>query len=85
MQIQLRFFAALREQLNLAEQSVEVPEEVRDVGQLRVWLAARGAPWSEALGVQRSVRTACQLQMCDADTPLSAGCEVAFFPPVTGG
>jgi molybdopterin synthase sulfur carrier subunit len=28
---------------------------------------------------------ACNQHMAEPDTPISEGCEVAFFPPVTGG
>ena len=33
----------------------------------------------------RSLRMACNQLMADETTPLHEGCEVAFFPPVTGG
>ncbi|MBI3285262.1 MAG: molybdopterin converting factor subunit 1 [Burkholderiales bacterium] len=85
MNIQLRFFASVREKLGLAEQSVSLPPEVQTVGQVRHWLIARGDVWAEVLAEGRALRTACNQQMCDAATRLSEGCEVAFFPPVTGG
>jgi molybdopterin synthase sulfur carrier subunit len=46
---------------------------------------ARGGVWEDALGDGRAVRMACNQRMCDAQTPVVDGAEVAFFPPVTGG
>ncbi|MES2739701.1 MAG: molybdopterin converting factor subunit 1 [Pseudomonadota bacterium] len=85
MTITLRFFASVREALGSSHETLSVPAGVETVGQLRSHLVARGAPWSEALGQQRALRMACDQIMCEAGTALREGCEVAFFPPVTGG
>ncbi len=85
MNITLRFFASVREALGTSLETLSVPAGVDNVGRLRGHLIARGAPWSEALGEQRALRMACNQIMCQAETALSEGCEVAFFPPVTGG
>jgi molybdopterin synthase sulfur carrier subunit len=55
------------------------------VGQVRNLLIARGGAWEQALAGNRALRMACNQQMCDAAAPLADHCEVAFFPPVTGG
>jgi molybdopterin synthase sulfur carrier subunit len=52
---------------------------------LRHHLRERGEAWAAALAPGRALRMACNQQMADEATPLSEGCEVAFFPPVTGG
>lgn len=83
--IQLRFFASVREKLGMTELTVSVPDQIKTVGDLRQWLAERGEVWAEVLAEGRALRTACQQQMCDADTLLREGVEIAFFPPVTGG
>ncbi len=85
MKIELRYFASLREALGVAAESLELPPTVCRVGQLRQLLQARGEVWQTALGTQRALRTACNHQICNDDMPLSEGCEIAFFPPVTGG
>ncbi|AOY93609.1 molybdopterin converting factor subunit 1 [Cupriavidus sp. USMAA2-4] len=85
MKIELRYFASVREQLGRAGEQAEVPVEVADVGQLRQWLRARGGVWEAALGEGRALRMAVDHAVARADTPLADGCEVAFFPPVTGG
>lgn len=85
MNIQLRFFASVREKLGCAEESAVLPEHVKTVGQVRAWLMQRGQPWDGVLAEGRALRMAYNHQMCEADTPIADGGEVAFFPPVTGG
>ncbi|MDE2610861.1 MAG: molybdopterin converting factor subunit 1 [Burkholderiales bacterium] len=85
MKIELRFFASVREALGTAQETVEVPESVHTVGDVRAWLRERGAAWQETLAEGKALRTAYNHQMCGPATRLSEQCEVAFFPPVTGG
>jgi len=85
MQITILYFAALREALGTGRETVDLPEDVAKAGQLRTWLRERGGAWAETLDDNRSVRIAVNQAMARADTPLQAGAEVAFFPPVTGG
>lgn len=85
MSITILYFAALREALGTGRETVELPEGVVTAGQLRLWLRERGGAWAEALDEKRSIRVAVDQAMARADTPLRAGAEVAFFPPVTGG
>lgn len=85
MNITLRFFASVRETVKASQETAAVPLSVATVGALRTHLASRGGAWTEALAPERALRMAYNQIMCDADTVLTEGCEVAFFPPVTGG
>ncbi|WP_114810762.1 molybdopterin converting factor subunit 1 [Paraburkholderia kururiensis] len=85
MKIQLKFFASVREALGVAHESVEVPDGIATVGDVRDWLRARGGVWTDTLAEGRALRMACNHVMTDAGTRVTDGCEVAFFPPVTGG
>ncbi len=85
MKIQLRFFASIREKLATSEETVDLPAQIKTVGDVRQWLIARGGVWAEALAEGRALRMAYQQQMTDAGTVIEDGAEVAFFPPVTGG
>ncbi|ESJ15547.1 molybdopterin converting factor subunit 1 [Cupriavidus gilardii] len=85
MQIELRFFASVREQLGVAQERVELPDTVATVGQVRQWLRDRGGVWQEALAEGRALRMAVDHAVARADTAVADGSEVAFFPPVTGG
>jgi molybdopterin synthase sulfur carrier subunit len=85
MEITLRFFASVREALGTTQESLAVPAGVTTVGAVRQHLVGRGGAWAEALSEERPLRMAFNHVMCSPDTPLQAGGEVAFFPPVTGG
>jgi molybdopterin synthase sulfur carrier subunit len=85
MKIQLRFFASVREKLGTSEETVMLPEQVKTVGDVRLWLVARGGVWAEVLAEGRALRMAYNQQMTEAATSIVDGAEVAFFPPVTGG
>lgn len=85
MMINLRFFASVREAVGASSEVVSVPADATTVGDVRALLVARGGTWAEALGAGRALRMACNQVMCGPETPLQEGCEVAFFPPVTGG
>lgn len=84
MTIKILYFAALRDVLGTAGESLALPPGVSSVGELRRFLAGRGEPW-QVLGADRNVRAARNQRMADAGEPIAAGDEVAFFPPVTGG
>ncbi|AMO99957.1 molybdopterin converting factor, subunit 1 [Collimonas arenae] len=85
MKIQLRFFASIREALNLSQETLEVPAAVATVGDVRAYLRARGGVWAEVLADGRALRMAFNQELASADTVLADNGEVAFFPPVTGG
>ncbi len=81
--VTVRYFASLREALGPNE---TVPLAAGStLGQLRDALIARGGAHAEALARGRAVRCALNQAMADEATPVPAGAEVAFFPPVTGG
>jgi molybdopterin synthase sulfur carrier subunit len=82
--VQLRFFASVREAVGTGSESLSTRSAT--ASDLRDELIARGGGWAESLARGRAVRMALdQLMLQDESTPLTDGCEVAFFPPVTGG
>ncbi len=85
MKLHVLYFAALRERVGCADETVDVPQQVDTVARLRSWLAQRGEPWGDALADTRHVRAAVDQTMVDDRHALHDGAEVAFFPPVTGG
>ncbi|MFL1453929.1 molybdopterin converting factor subunit 1 [Marinobacter sp. GN3S48] len=79
----VHFFARLREEL--ATDSLTLPARPdATAGQVLSELAAKGGPWAQLDGKQ-PVMIAVNQAMAKPETPLKAGDEVAFFPPVTGG
>ena len=85
MHVQLRFFASVREILETAQESILLPEHVRTVGDVRHFLCGRGGVWEKALNEKQPLRMACNQEMATPAMSISDGCEIAFFPPVTGG
>ncbi len=85
MKLHVLYFAALRERVGRSDETVNAPDGVTTVAQLRDWLARRGEPWQQAFAQTRRVRAAVDQAMVDDGHSLHDGAEVAFFPPVTGG
>ena len=85
MKIQLRFFAAMREKLGVSQESIDIPDEIKTIDDLKNYLCKRNTLWSEVLASNQVIRCALNQVMVDSSTALSDGAEVAFFPPVTGG
>ena len=83
MNIELRFFASLREALGPFE-ALSVADGTT-LGALRDQLIARGGRYPDVLARTRAVRCALNHTLCDETTAITDGAEVAFFPPVTGG
>ncbi|MFT5590988.1 MAG: molybdopterin synthase sulfur carrier subunit [Bradyrhizobium sp.] len=85
MKITLRFFASVREVVGTGSEVLTLPAAVLTVGDVRQFLRERGDPWALALNEGRALRMALDQEMVTADIAISDGCELAFFPPVTGG
>ena len=85
MNIQLRFFASVREKLGTSQEAVSLPAHVRTVGEVRAYLRERGGAWAEVLADERALRMAYNQEMTDAKTMVTDGCEIGFCPPGTGG
>lgn len=74
--ITVRYFASIREQLGRSEEQFGLQDlkTVKDV-----WFRAAGSP------PPANLLMAVNQEYVSLDTPVKAGDEVAFFPPVTGG
>jgi len=83
--VNVLYFARLKEALASGAERVALPAGVATVAALREHLRGRGGVWASELAAARAVRVAVNQDMATDDTPLRAGDEVAFFPPVTGG
>jgi molybdopterin synthase sulfur carrier subunit len=83
MKVNVRYFAAIREAVGQSSETLDT--QAVTLAELRDALIARGDAWAQALSRERAVRAALDQSLCDESTALHEGCEVAFFPPVTGG
>ena len=83
MKITIKYFASIREAIGQGS-------EVRDtsattLSALRDELLRTSPTHAQALARGKSVRMALNQVMSDESALMTDGCEVAFFPPVTGG
>jgi molybdopterin synthase sulfur carrier subunit len=83
MKVQVRYFASIREAIGQGTEPVQT--QAATVGALRDELIARGGAHASSLARGKAVRAALDQTMCNDAAALVDGCEVAFFPPVTGG
>jgi len=83
MKVQVRYFASLRETIGLSHETVET--QASDLAALRAELMVRGEHYRACLAPERPVRMALNQNMVQDNASLTEGCEVGFFPPVTGG
>jgi molybdopterin synthase sulfur carrier subunit len=80
--VHLRYFASIRETLNCGSEDWQTTATT--VGALRAELLVRGQAY-QCLSADKPVRMALDHVMCQDSAPLKEGCELGFFPPVTGG
>lgn len=83
MKVTVKYFASIREAVGQGSETMHT--EAATSGALRDELIARGGGYAQALARGKAVRIAIAQVMRDETAPLEDGCEVAFFPPVTGG
>ena len=81
--VNLKYFASIREAIGQGSESVST--QAATLKDLRDELMGRGGAYAEVLAHGRAVRMALNQDLCEDTAMLSEGCEVAFFPPVTGG
>ena len=82
MQVTIKYFASIREAIGQASEQRETAATT--LAGLRDELMTLGLAYA-CLSRGRAVRMALGQVMSDETAALSPGCEVAFFPPVTGG
>ena len=82
MQVTIKYFASVRESIGQASEQRETA--ARTLAGLRDELLATADIYA-CLHRARAVRVALNQVMSTEAALLSDGCEVAFFPPVTGG
>lgn len=84
-QMDVLYFAWLRQKVGAGKEAVTPPENVATVGALIDWLKQRSPGHAEAFANARFVRAAVNHEFASLETAVGPGDEIAFFPPVTGG
>jgi molybdopterin synthase sulfur carrier subunit len=83
MKVSVKYFASIREGVGVGGEQIDTAAS--SLRGLRDELIARGGAHAQCLARGRSVRVALNQVMSEESALLVEGCEVAFFPPVTGG
>jgi molybdopterin synthase sulfur carrier subunit len=83
--MKVRYFAWVRERIGHAEDEIEVPAGVANVGDLIAHLAALDEGYAAAFAEPTAIRAALDQEHVEHDAALTGAREVAFFPPMTGG
>ena len=76
MNITVKYFASLREQLGKSEETLTL-DETTPISE--VWQSVSGIPDSE------NILMTINMEYVKSDAIVKDGDEIAFFPPVTGG
>jgi molybdopterin synthase sulfur carrier subunit len=82
MRVRVLYFAAVRDLVTREEESLDLPEPVRTVGDFTAWIASRHGALA---GRMASVRIARNETFALADEALAEGDVLALIPPVAGG
>lgn len=83
MKVTIKYFASIREAVGQGSELRETT--ATNLAALRDELLAVSPAHADSLARGKLVRMAVNQVMSDESATLSDGCEVAFFPPVTGG
>lgn len=83
--MKILYFAWLRQRVGAGQENVDLPPNVHDVAGLIDWLKTRGPNYAEALRDVSAIRVAVNQEFAGLNAAISAGDEVALFPPMTGG
>ena len=83
MKITVKYFASIREAIGQGSELRET--SATSLSALRDELLAASPAHAAGLARGKSVRMALNQVMSDESAALTDDCEVAFFPPVTGG
>ncbi len=83
--IKLVYFAWVRERVGVAEEIIDVPENILTVEALAAWLSQRDEGYASAFENPKLVRAAIDRVHAKPQDVIAGAREIAFFPPMTGG
>lgn len=85
-QMKLVYFSWIRERLDMGEEEVALPQDVKTLNDLTSWMMARGEEFEAVFEHKNVVRIAIdQTHVDDMNCDITLAKEIAFFPPMTGG
>ena len=77
------YFAWVRERIGMPREVVQT--DAATVADFVAELRAREDRYAAAFEDLSALRVALDQELADFDAPLAGVCEIAFFPPMTGG
>jgi molybdopterin synthase sulfur carrier subunit len=83
--LKLVYFAWVRERVGKPEEEIDLPANVRTVGELVTWLKQRGDEYAYAFENAKVIRAAIDHTHVKPDAGIAGAREIAFFPPMPGG
>ena len=83
--MKLVYFAWIRERIGKPEETLDLPDHVRTVGDLLSHLQTRGEEYAYAFENPSIIRAAIDRRHVKPDAMIAGAREIAFFPPMTGG
>jgi molybdopterin synthase sulfur carrier subunit len=83
--VKLVYFAWVRERIGMAEETVDLPEDITTGAELVAWLSARGDNYAHALAEPLAIRIAIDQELIEPHDAIGDAGEIALFPPMTGG
>ena len=84
-EIELVYFAWVRERIGRTGERLALPASVRTPAALMDHLAGLDETYANAFADRSLIRVALDKRVADDDAALGDAREVAFFPPMTGG
>lgn len=83
--MKIKYFAWVREHVGVAEEEIQLPQDVATVRDLLDWLKQRGEGYGEALRHPEAIRVAINQEHAQQEDMIAGATEIALFPPMTGG
>ena len=85
MSVRIVYFAWVRERIGKGSENIELPADVKTVGDLIAHLSTLGEEYAAAFAVPGVIRAALDEEHADHGEAIGAAREIALFPPMTGG
>ena len=81
----IKYFSWVKDLAETNEETIELPENVKDVEDLIDFLEKKNKKYKEIFSKKHLIKIAVNKEYVNTSFKLDKNDEIAFFPPVTGG
>ena len=81
----IKYFSWVKDLAETNEETIELPENVKDVEDLINFLEKKNNKYKEIFSKKHLIKIAVNKEYVSTSFKLDKNDEIAFFPPVTGG